>query len=218
MCTPGFEQTLAAVPAVTGVRVLGSATGGILFAGHMGTVYHANLRLRTANRVLLRIGEFLARSYPMLFDRARGLAWEADIGFEPEYSIRVTARRSRLRHKRKIAQVLEDAIASRLGKLSLAPARVARAKLEFHATLFEDRCTLSFNTNGPNLTPARVPGERASGPDPRDAGGGDPLQPWRVAVVSKTPEPVVEVGLPVCETLHFTISGQEVWLTRGAIP
>ncbi len=125
--------------------------GGVEFSGPLGAVYHANLRLRTAHRVLLRIDDFLAQSYPVLFSRTRRTAWELYVGFEEALSINVSAKRSRLRHHKNIATTLHDAISTSLEPLGLQPKLEDEAKLELYARMFRDRCTLSLNTSGEHL-------------------------------------------------------------------
>jgi putative N6-adenine-specific DNA methylase len=125
--------------------------GGVTFEGPLDAIYHANLELRTAHRVLLRIADFLAQSYPMLYGRARRLPWELYIGFESSFSLSVTAKASRLRHHKNIEATIGDAVSSALEPLSLSPILAREAVLPFQVRLFRDRCTLSFNTSGDHL-------------------------------------------------------------------
>ena len=50
--------------------------GGVTFAGDRTAIYRANLHLRTANRVLVRLGEFRAVGFDELRKFAGRLAWE----------------------------------------------------------------------------------------------------------------------------------------------
>src|SRR5690554_3187914 len=77
---PGLEETLAgellALGLAAGHDELNIARGGIeVRLDHEG-IMRANLGLRTAGRVLLRLGSFPAGNREMLFDRARKIAWE----------------------------------------------------------------------------------------------------------------------------------------------
>jgi putative N6-adenine-specific DNA methylase len=51
-------------------------SGGIEFQGSLHDVYRANLYLRTASRVLVRLGEFYASAFPELRRKASRLLWE----------------------------------------------------------------------------------------------------------------------------------------------
>lgn len=152
VCAPGLEGVL-----LTEVRVLPDVTraqtvrGGVTFQGPLEAMYRANLQLATAHRVLWRLDEFLAQSYPMLFNKVRKLPWERFIGFHKEVAFHVTARASRLHHGPKIAETLHSALQSALLPLGLGAAHTETAPLEVHVRMFRDRCTLSLNTSGEHL-------------------------------------------------------------------
>ena len=137
-----------ALPDVSEVEVL---RGGVKFTGPFDTLYHANLRLRTAHRVLLRVDEFLAQSYPMLFNKASKLPWERYLGFNEHYSVTVSAKRSRLRHQQKIADTLHAGLLEAVKPLGLYLKLTPDAPVNVHVRLFEDRCTLSLDTSGAHL-------------------------------------------------------------------
>ena len=108
-CAPGFEDILEGeIKLLPEVVVEGTQWGGVAFQGPPDTIYHANLWLRSAHRVLLRLDEFLAPSYPVLFDRASRINWELHLGFRASYSVHVSAKTSRLRHHKNIAKALGD--------------------------------------------------------------------------------------------------------------
>ena len=138
-------QTLPDVSEVETLR------GGVAFTGPFDTLYHANLHLRTAHRVLLRVDEFLAQSYPMLFNKASKLPWERYLGFNENYSVTVSAKRSRLRHQQKIADTLHAGLLEAVEPLGLHPTLTEDATVTFYVRLFEDRCTLSLDTSGAHL-------------------------------------------------------------------
>lgn len=152
---PGLEQTLAAE--LTELR--GAAfpdplvveRGGISLKLDLDGIMIVNLASRLASRVLLRIGSFPASSAAMLHDQARRLPWEVHLGTAEHYSLRMSARRSRLQAGEELARALTGAIARHMSELGLAPTPEPTAHLEFHARLDADRCTLSLNTSGAHL-------------------------------------------------------------------
>lgn len=149
---PGFEAALLAeVEALPNVSEARAVRGGVTFRGPLTTIYHANLRLATAHRVLWRVAEFLAQSYPMLFNKAAGLPWERFLGFEKSVRFSVSARASRLHHAPHIAATLLSAAQQALSPLGLNVQEDDEAALEIHVRLFRDRCTLSLNTSGAHL-------------------------------------------------------------------
>jgi putative N6-adenine-specific DNA methylase len=149
---PGFERVLLrevqALPNISGAKTV---RGGVEFRGPLESLYHANLHLATAHRVLWRVADFLAQSYPMLFNKASRLPWEHFLGFAEAVRFSVSARSSRLHHGPKIAETLLSAVQTALLPLGLHPQASDDAALEIHVRLFRDRCTLSLNTSGEHL-------------------------------------------------------------------
>lgn len=147
---PGFER-IAQSELESFASNVQAEHGGLSFTGDIEAIYRANLGSRTASRVLLRLGEFLAQSYPMLYNRAQQLDWVAILGNCPDVTIRVAARASRLRNDDHIRKVIFDALKVRLGRHLIEPKLVANGPLEIQARIFRDRCTLSLNTSGQHL-------------------------------------------------------------------
>jgi len=75
---PGLEplcrEELAALPIES--RQLQVEKGGVLFRARLHDAYAANLHLRTASRILMRIGQFRADNFPQLEKQLRSFPWE----------------------------------------------------------------------------------------------------------------------------------------------
>ena len=151
-CAPGFEGVLETeVSRLENVTLEGKERGGVTFTGPLDTAYHANLNIRTGHRVLRRLDEFLAQSYPALFDRVTRLPWELYLGFNRMYSLKISAKTSRLRHHKKIAETVASGVAEVLKPLGLNASLQDNAPVELHLRFYQDRCTLSLNTSGEHL-------------------------------------------------------------------
>ncbi len=151
-CAPGFETELSQeLSKITGVEAVNTERGGVGFSSSLDAIYHCNLNLRSAHRVLLRIGNFLSQNHPMLYDHARKLPWEIYLGQNSNYSLKISSKRSRLIHNSKIAETLAAAISRRLQENGLAARAKDKAKIEIHIRLFKDRAQLSINTSGEHL-------------------------------------------------------------------
>ena len=153
ICAPGFEDVLhaeiAALPDSTEVQ---ASKGGVKFQGPIDLVYSANVFLNSANRVLLRLGRFSARSFPMLFDQMRRVEWELWIPDGGTFSIRLGVSHSALNMRRRIIETCRSAVETRLNSLGLdAEYDAADAQLVFALRLFNNRATLSFDTSGNHL-------------------------------------------------------------------
>ena len=137
---PGVGRPLGwGAPRAFGVGV--TAQGGVTFGAHRAGLYAANLHLRTASRILVRIGTFHASEFHELERHAARLPWREFVTSGSPMTFRVTSRKSRLYH--------QDAVAQRL--LAVAGGRTAPegdAAQEFVIRLFRDECTVSADASG----------------------------------------------------------------------
>jgi putative N6-adenine-specific DNA methylase len=86
-------------------------TGGVAFAGDLDHLYRANLWLRTASRIVVKLGRFHASTFYELERRAKKLAWEVFLPASGSVRLRVTCRKSRLYHSDAVAERVMSAIA-----------------------------------------------------------------------------------------------------------
>jgi putative N6-adenine-specific DNA methylase len=147
-CAPGFEPLLAGELRGLGAGALKPEAGGVAFRGSLPELLRANLWLRTASRVLLRLGEFHARDFEQLRRRAGRLPFGMFIAPGRAVRISVSCSKSRVRHTGAVAQRVRQAISDVLG----AEAPVARADEPGHPLLLvrlvHDRCTVSLDSSG----------------------------------------------------------------------
>jgi putative N6-adenine-specific DNA methylase len=129
---------------------------GVAFAGDLPAIYRANLHLRTASRVLLRLGEFYAAAFSELRKKAARLPWEAYLRPDQPVRMHVTCHKSRLYHSDAVAERIAGAIGDRLGQKPGKPAPLRSGGAEEEggagqlvvARLVHDRCTISIDTSG----------------------------------------------------------------------
>jgi putative N6-adenine-specific DNA methylase len=127
--------------------------GGMTFKGDLGALYRANLHLRTASRVLARLGNFFyAKTYPDLTEKAARLPWERFLQPGQPVTLRISYHKSRLNFADTIAENVSAAIAARLGKPSPltkpgAKTRETDAQLVI-VRLDNDQCTVSIDSSG----------------------------------------------------------------------
>lgn len=134
VASPGTEGVLAReVAGLSGAADVSVIPGGVTFAGTLETGLGANLALRTASRILLRLGEVEAKELSRLRRRLGALPFEAVV--PSGAALRVTASTShcRLHHTGALAETTTLAIADRLRRRSARPARTGDAGGE-HAT------------------------------------------------------------------------------------
>ena len=106
---PGLESIAAGE--LKSRRVRGrQEIGGVAFGGDLDQLYEANLWLRTASRVVARLGRFHASTFYELERRAKKLPWEEFLPANGRVRLRVTCRKSRLYHSDAVAERVLAAI------------------------------------------------------------------------------------------------------------
>lgn len=101
---------------LTGLSSPQVEAGGVVLHGDLASLYRANLHLRTASRILVRLGEFHAENFTQLQTRAALLAWEKFLKPGGVVDLRVTCHKSRLYHSGGVAERVANAIGDRLGQ------------------------------------------------------------------------------------------------------
>ena len=89
--------------------------GGVVWSGGPSSIAMANLWLRTASRVVVRVAEFKARTFFELERQARRIPWELYLRPRAPVAFRVTCRKSRLYHSDAVAQRMVAAVEHKLG-------------------------------------------------------------------------------------------------------
>jgi len=105
---PGLEPLCAAELNAIGIAAT-AQDGGVAWSGDIGSIALANLWSRTASRVIVRLGEFRARTFFELERNAKRLPWDGFIAPNGGVAFRVTSRKSKLYHSDAVAQRLADA-------------------------------------------------------------------------------------------------------------
>lgn len=128
--------------------------GGVSWRGSSSTIALANLWSRIATRVVIRIGNFRARTFFELERHAKKIEWERYVMAGSAIRFRVTCRKSKLYHSDAVAQRFQEAVARRIGgDIVVAEAADDDAERESSAQLFivrfdRDVCTVSADTSG----------------------------------------------------------------------
>jgi putative N6-adenine-specific DNA methylase len=94
--------------------------GGVEFTGRIQDCYKANLYLRTANRILMRMGSLKASNFRILEKKLLQFPWELFLSFKKNIlpEINVTAKHSRLYHTKAVADCFKKCIAIRFSSIT----------------------------------------------------------------------------------------------------
>jgi len=107
---PGLESIAAGELKALGTRGR-QEIGGIAFDADLQRLYETNLWLRTASRVVVRLGSFHASTFYELERRAKKLPWAEFLPASGAVRVRVTCRKSKLYHSDAVAERVLSAIA-----------------------------------------------------------------------------------------------------------
>ncbi len=162
--SPGLESIAAGELKSLGIRGR-QEPGGVAFSGDMDRIYGSNLWLRTASRVIVRLGRFHASTFFELERRAKRLPWERFLAATGDVRLRVTCRKSKLYHSDAVGERVLAAIsasASRdLGVRAETPdddaiedgsgigvAERGKPSQLFIVRIVHDECEISADTSG----------------------------------------------------------------------
>jgi 23S rRNA (guanine2445-N2)-methyltransferase / 23S rRNA (guanine2069-N7)-methyltransferase len=150
--TFGLESVAARELADLGYDAKGHATGRVHFRGDARAIARCNLRLRTADRVLIRLASFPARDFDTLFETTRALPWEQWIPRDFAFPVDGRSVRSQLSSVPACQRTVKKAIVERLfhaHATSTLPETGPTVRVEI--SLLHDVATLTLDTTGPGL-------------------------------------------------------------------
>jgi putative N6-adenine-specific DNA methylase len=157
---PGLARLTAHELLMRGIAPTRVSVEGVSFHGSLADVCAANLWLRTASRVLVRLAAFHADSFHELERRARRVPWDRFLTTAVPVRLRVTCRKSRLYHSDAVAQRLAAAVQKAGGTLQAADADSTGPEDDPDETssavseqivvvrVYRDRCTISLDSSG----------------------------------------------------------------------
>ena len=136
---PGLEALAAAELRALGLKGPRVAHGGLTVRMNNAELYAANLHLRTASRVLLRVADGKAENFAELTSLVRSVPWHRWLrtGVGPA-DVKVTCTHSRLHHSGAVTERVLDL----LGPLGGAAV---------HIRIVEDSAVLSIDSSGDHL-------------------------------------------------------------------
>ncbi len=148
----GLESVVSREVQKLGYEVPLVEDGRVHFRGPVEAICRANLWLRSADRVLVRVGEFEAKDFGVLFDRVRELPWATWLGADAAFPVNGKAVRSTLMSVRDGQSIIKKAIVenmrSRFGGEWL-PETGPQYSVEF--SILKDRVTVALDSSGAGL-------------------------------------------------------------------
>lgn len=148
----GLESIVAHELKKLGYQNLSVENGRVCFAAELEAIPRCNLWLRTADRVLLRVGEFPAKSFEELFEKTKALPWTDWLPENAEFPVEGKSIQSKLFSVSDCQAICKKAIVEKMKK------KYPRKWFDengpcykIEVALLKDVATLTIDTSGPGL-------------------------------------------------------------------
>ena len=152
-CHFGLESVLKREVLDLGYEIASVDDGRVSFWGDAQAICDANIFLRTAERVLLKVGAFKAETFEELFDKTRALPWERYIPKNGKFWVTKAASvKSKLFSPSDIQSIMKKAMVERLKEYyGLEWFPEDGASYPIRVFLMKDVVTIGIDTSGVSL-------------------------------------------------------------------
>lgn len=151
-CAFGLEAIVRRELSALGIDAAIGESGRVHFQGTLETVAQANLWLRCADRVLIRVAEFPAADFDALFDTTQAICWGDWIPVDGEFPVTGRSVKSTLTSvpacQRAVKRAIVDALRRDHGTESLPE---TGATYPVDVALLKDTATITLDTTGRSL-------------------------------------------------------------------
>lgn len=152
-CHFGMEAVLKREILDLGYEISQVEDGRVTFQGDMEAVCCANIFLRTAERVLLKVARFRAETFDELFEKTKALPWEDYIPRDGRFWVAKAASiRSRLFSPSDIQSIMKKAIVERLKTVYRQEwFEESGASYPLRVSFLKDEVLIGLDTSGDSL-------------------------------------------------------------------
>ena len=207
-CLFGLEKQLGEELDALGLRRLETMDGRVIFEGELSDIPRANIGLRCAERVMIRLGAFPVHSFEELFEGTAALPWEEWIGKYDEFPVNGHSIKSKLFSVPDCQSIIKKAIVKRLsGAYGIQWFQETGVKYRVEFFLFKDVVSLMIDTSGTALH------KRGYRPD----AGAAPLRETLAAALALTARPRVDTLFwdPMCGSGTIAIEAAMILSNRA---
>ena len=148
-CMFGLEKQLGEEIDALGLKRVHTMDGRVTFEGESCDVARANMFLRCAERVMIKLGEFPATTYEELFQGVKALPWEEYIGSSDAFPVKGHCIKSKLYSIPDCQSIIKKAVVERLSdKYGIRWFTEDGVKYQIEFFLFKDVVALMLDTSG----------------------------------------------------------------------
>ncbi len=150
---PGLEELCLKEIKALGLPLENAAAvpGGVEFRGRLVACYQANLHLRTAGRILMRIDQFKATNFRQIENKAARIPWELYLPALSLPRIKVSTHHCRIYHTDAISERILNCISKSRLQVSPAANSAGPANQTLYVRGLADRFTVSVDSSGTHL-------------------------------------------------------------------
>jgi len=150
--TFGIEGVVKRELTNLGFKISKTENGKVTFLSDLSGIAKANLWLRTADRVLLKIGEFKATTFDELFDKTNKQDWSKYIPLDGKFIVNGKSVKSKLFSISDCQAIVKKSIAENLKKkYKLSWLEETGADYNVLVSILKDTVTLTIDTSGLGL-------------------------------------------------------------------
>lgn len=152
-CHFGLEAVLKREIYDLGYEITSVEDGKVTFEGDAEAICRANINLRTAERVLLKVGQFKAYSFTELFDQTKELPWEEFLPVDAKFWVtKANSVNSKLFSSSDVQSIVKKAIVERLKeKYKVGWFQESGNEYPMRVTIIKDVVTIALDTTGDSL-------------------------------------------------------------------
>jgi putative N6-adenine-specific DNA methylase len=152
-CHFGLEAVLKREILDLGYEISSVEDGRVTFLGDAEAIAIANVFLRTAERILLKVGRVHAETFDELFEKTKALPWEEYLPVDAKFWVaKATSVKSRLFSPSDIQSIVKKAIVERLkGVYGVSWFQEDGASYPIRIFLMKDEAVIGLDTTGESL-------------------------------------------------------------------
>lgn len=152
-CHFGLESVLKRELTDLGYDIVDVNDGRVIFSGDVSAFCRANIFLRTAERVLLKVDKFKAETFDELFEKTKAIHWEDYIPVNGKFWVaKATSIKSKLFSPSDIQSIMKKAIVERLKQVyNVEWFTEDGNEYPIRVTFMKDEITIGIDTSGESL-------------------------------------------------------------------
>lgn len=152
-CHFGLEAVLKKEIIELGYEIVEISDGRVTFRGDITALARANIFIRTAERIMVKVGSFPATTFDELFEGTKALPWEEYIPEDGKFWVtKATTNKSKLFSGSDIQSIVKKAIVDHLKyKYRVTWFEETGAEYPIRVFIMKDIVTIALDTSGTSL-------------------------------------------------------------------